>query len=171
MYKLFKIFFLIIAFLIIFNYNFLFATDTCEINTSPVLNSKLIFDKNSSETLRNLSQEFLDIVADEVNIKEVKFIDSSKLYLNPDITPELKQEGSYREFVRAIQDMRKKMGLTPSDVISLVIETNDEGKKLIQKFESELLKTILASKIEFKQSDGETLKIDKLVFKVKIAKI
>jgi len=119
----------------------------------------------------NLSQEFLDIVADEVNIKEVKFIDSSKLYLNPDITPELKQEGSYREFVRAIQDMRKKMGLTPSDVISLVIETNDEGKKLIQKFESELLKTILASKIEFKQSDGETLKIDELVFKVKIAKI
>jgi len=33
------------------------------------------------------------------------------------------------------------------------------------------LKTILASKIEFKQSDGETLKIDELVFKVKIAKI
>lgn len=58
MYKLFKIFFLIITLLIIFNYNFLFAIDTCEINTSPILNPKLIFDKNSSEILRNLSQEY-----------------------------------------------------------------------------------------------------------------
>ncbi|KKP88230.1 MAG: Isoleucine-tRNA ligase [Candidatus Nomurabacteria bacterium GW2011_GWA2_35_80] len=78
--------------------------------------------------------------------------------------------GNYRELVRAVQDMRKKIGLTPNDVISLVIETNDIGKKLIQKFEVELLKIVLASKIEFKENDGEETKIDELVFKIRIKK-
>ena len=48
--------------------------------------------------------------------------------------------------VRAIQDMRKKMGLTPSNIISLVVETNDEGKNLVQKFEADLLKPFLPQK-------------------------
>ncbi|MEK7088710.1 MAG: DUF5915 domain-containing protein, partial [Patescibacteria group bacterium] len=68
------------------------------------------------------------------------------------------------------QDMRKKLGLTPKDIISLAIETNDVGKELIQKFEPNLLKVILASKIKFKENDGEEIKIDKLVFKIKIEK-
>ena len=62
------------------------------------------------------------------------------------------------------------MGLTPSDIISLVVETNGEGKKLIQKFETKIKKTILVSKIEFKTNEGEPLKIDELLFKVQIKK-
>jgi len=73
----------------------------------------------------DLSQDFLDIIADEVNVKEVKFINSSKLEINPEITSELKQEGDFRDLIRALQDMRKKMGLTPSDVVALTFETND----------------------------------------------
>jgi isoleucyl-tRNA synthetase len=125
----------------------------------------------------NFSQDFLNIIADEVNIKEIKFIDSSKLEINSNITPELKQEGDYRELVRAIQDMRKKMGLTPSDIVSLVFETGETGKSLIQKFEADMKKTVLVSEIRFKENDGlpaqagEEIKIDKLVFKVKIDKI
>jgi len=101
--------------------------------------------------------------------------------LDIQITPELKEEGDYRELARALQDMRKKMGLTPSDVITLLIETDDAGKKLIQKFENDLKKTVLVSKIEFKNTDGEParphdegaggeVKIDELVFKIKIEK-
>jgi len=124
---------------------------------------------------RKLSDQHLKIIKDELNIKNINYIlkikiGIQKVNLNTEITPELKQEGDYRELVRAIQDMRKKMGLTPSDVISLAVETNDAGKKLVQKFETDLLKTILASKIEFKQNDGESLKIDELVFKIKIEK-
>ena len=66
--------------------------------------------------------------------------------------------------------MRKKMGLTPSDILSLVVETSDEGRRLIQKFEVELLKIVLASKIEFKENDGDETKIDELVFKIRIKK-
>ena len=67
--------------------------------------------------------------------------------------------------------MRKKMGLTPSDVINLSIETNGIGKNLIQKFEGDLKKVALVSKIDFNSNDGEDIKVDSLVFKVKIAKI
>ena len=56
-------------------------------------------------------------------------------------------------------------------MVSLVFETNDTSKKLIQKFENEMKKTVLASKIEFKENDGPEVKIDELVFKIKIDKI
>ena len=118
----------------------------------------------------NLDKEFIELIRDELNVKEIvqnKNLET-EINLNIEITPELKQEGDYRELLRAIQDMRKKMGLTPSDVISLVFETNDAGKKLIQKFESEMKKTALASKIELKVNDGSEVKIDSLIFKVKI---
>ncbi len=119
-----------------------------------------------------LSNEYIDLIKEEINVKEIisdNFIEN-EIELDINISPELKQEGDYRELVRVIQDMRKKLGLTPKDIISLAIETNDVGKELIQKFEPNLLKVILASKIKFKENDGEEIKIDKLVFKIKIEK-
>jgi RecA-family ATPase len=72
--------------------------------------------------------------------------------------------------VRALQDMRKKTGLTPSDVVNIVFETNETGRNLIQKFEKDVKKTVLVSKIEFGKNDGSEIKIDDLFFKVKIEK-
>jgi len=123
-----------------------------------------------------LSDEYLEIIKDELNIKNIEYIlkikiGIQKVNLDVDISPELKEEGDYRELVRAVQDIRKKMGLTPSDIVVLIIETGDEGKKLIRKFETELLKVVLASKIEFKQNEGEYIKIDNLVFKINLNKI
>jgi len=120
-----------------------------------------------------LSNEYIELIKEELNVKEIiiaKNIDENVL-LYTQITPELKAEGDYRELVRALQVMRKKIGLTPSDIVSLTFETNDAGKKLIQKFENDLKKTVLVSKIEFKNNDSEKIKIDELVFKVKIDKI
>jgi len=123
-----------------------------------------------------LSLDYLEIIKEELNIKNIEYLlkikmGISKVDLDVEITSELKQEGDYRELVRGLQDMRKKMGLTPSDAISLVIDTDSVGKELIQKFETELVKTVLVSKLELKQNDGDEIKVDSLVFKVKIAKI
>ena len=63
------------------------------------------------------------------------------------------------------------MGLTPSDLVSLLFETNDLGKKLIQKFETDMKKTVLVSQIEFGENNESEIRIDDLVFKVKIVKI
>ncbi|MCM2338857.1 MAG: class I tRNA ligase family protein [Burkholderiales bacterium] len=119
-----------------------------------------------------LKAEYTELIKEELNVKEVvedKNIEN-EVELDTEITLELKEEGIYREFVRGVQDMRKKMGLTPSDVISIKIDTNDEGKKLIQKFEKDLSKVILASSVEFKENEGEDIKIDELVFKIQIEK-
>ena len=112
-------------------------------------------------------KEYDSIIKDELNVKEII---SGGLSLDTNITPALKQEGNYRELARALQDMRKKMGLTPSDVVTIAFETNDAGKILVDKFETDLKKTVLVTKVEFKENDGEEIKIDDLIFKVKIEK-
>ncbi|MFA6520197.1 MAG: class I tRNA ligase family protein [Candidatus Paceibacterota bacterium] len=122
-----------------------------------------------------LMDEYLEIIKDELNIKNISYLlkiklGISKVNLDTNITEELKLEGDYRELVRALQDLRKKIGLTPSDVVALIFETSEIGKKLIQKFENDMKKTVLVSKIEFKENDGEEVKIDELDFKVKIEK-
>ncbi len=130
----------------------------------------------------DLENDFIDLIKDEINVKEVaenKNVET-EVALDINITEELKQEGDYRELARALQEMRKKMGLTPSDVVTLTFETDEVGKKLIQKFESEMKKTVLASKIKFsarggsafdgKNTEGEEIKINELIFKVKIDK-
>ena len=118
------------------------------------------------------SGEYIDLVRDELNVREVVFDSSIEqdVLLNINISEELKQEGDYRELVRALQDMRKEMGLTPSDIVSVSVETSDAGKSLIQKFESDMKKTVLISNVDFAQNDGTEIKINELVFKIKINK-
>ncbi|PIT97069.1 isoleucine--tRNA ligase [Candidatus Berkelbacteria bacterium CG10_big_fil_rev_8_21_14_0_10_41_12] len=121
---------------------------------------------------RKLSSEYLDLIKDELNVKEIVFDNKIKneVELDAEITPELKQEGQYRELVRAIQDLRKKEGLTPNDKIVLVMEANEVSKNLIKKFENEIKKTALALEISFSQNDGKEIKIDNLKFKIQLTK-
>ncbi len=106
----------------------------------------------------------------------VSGVQESEVKLDTNITEALKLEGQYRELVRGIQELRKKEGLTPSDRIVLVIETDSEGKMLIKKFEKEIKKTVLAGEIKFSSNDGlpaqagAEIKIDNLTFKIKIQK-
>ena len=119
-----------------------------------------------------IKTNLIELVRDELNVKKVQENESDKpnIELDIDITPELKQEGNYRELARAVQDIRKKEGLTPSDIISLSLETNEEGKKLIQKFETEIKKTVLASEVKLEKNNGIETKINDLVFKISIQK-
>ncbi|MCX6757374.1 MAG: class I tRNA ligase family protein [Candidatus Nomurabacteria bacterium] len=126
-------------------------------------------------SIEKLDNEYLDLIKEELNVKEVTLETSNSnletsVVLDTVITPELKEEGNYRELVRAIQDMRKKAGLTPSDIISLSIETDEIGKSLIQKFEADFKKTILVKEIKFESNTGEEVKVDTLIFKVSIEK-
>jgi isoleucyl-tRNA synthetase len=94
-------------------------------------------------TYKHLTPELLDIVKDELNVKEVivddKHPDSDntfgdnweegnfqqlfQLELDTTITEELREEGIMRELVRHIQNARKQAGLEVSDRIALLIET------------------------------------------------
>jgi len=117
-----------------------------------------------------LEMEYVELIKEEINVKEIlenKNLDE-EVFLDVVIDDELKMEGDYRELVRVLQDMRKKIGLTPSDIVSVVFDTDENGKKLIQKFESDLKKTVLISSLEFNKNEGEEIKIEGFSFRVKI---
>ena len=119
-----------------------------------------------------LRNEYAEIIRDELNIKKIKTEkgEEFKVELDTHITEELKKEGQYRELLRAVQDIRKKNGLNPNDMVTLIISTNTDGQELINKFNKELMKAVSAKDIVIKENDGTEIKIDELAFKIVIKK-
>ncbi len=79
----------------------------------------------------NLSQNLLDIISDEVNVKEV-VVGGSEVKLDTELTEELKKEGIARDIIRAIQDARKKENLNPNDAIKIVMCT--DKKEIVDEY-------------------------------------
>jgi isoleucyl-tRNA synthetase len=120
----------------------------------------------------SVPQDYFDLIKDELNVKEIIFdetIDSAQaMKLDTTLTPELVAEGQAREFIRAVQDIRKKMKLNPSDIVSLKIETTKSGEGLIKKFEKEISKTAQLKDITFANTHGEKIEIEDTSFTVSI---
>jgi isoleucyl-tRNA synthetase len=118
----------------------------------------------------NLQGEYLEILKDELNVKDVAMDNSieGEVWLDMNITPELKKEGEYRELLRAVQDMRKKEGLMPSDEV--VITLSENAKDLVENFIQDFQKTVGAKDVKFADNDGAEMQIGDLVFKIKIEK-
>jgi isoleucyl-tRNA synthetase len=117
-----------------------------------------------------LPEEFRELIKDEVNIKDVVFEKSETLefILDTNITPELKQEGQAREFMRFVQDMRKNMNLKPSDVVSLNYYTQSDAS-FIDLYKNEItkvcgLKDIVRANVE----EGEDFILEDVKIKIKL---
>ncbi len=117
-----------------------------------------------------LGNEYIELIKDELNVKEVVETKrkDDKVLLFTQITPELKSEGQYREFVRSVQDIRKEKNLKPSDTIVLIIQTDDNGKDLINKWKKEITKIIGAKEIKFEENKGAEVKIGELAFVINL---
>ncbi|MBU2037412.1 isoleucine--tRNA ligase [Patescibacteria group bacterium] len=75
------------------------------------------------------NKELVEIIKDEINVKEVIFDETLKdqVKLDKKITKELKEEGWARELTRQIQEMRKEAGLTRKDIISIAWHSTDKS--------------------------------------------
>ena len=113
-----------------------------------------------------LPDTYAEIVKDELNVKDIQ--EGKELSFDTTITPELKREGDYRELVRAVQDSRKKMGLTPSDAITLTLSEN--AKETVAGFEADMKKTVLAKEIAFAENDGESAEVAGATVRISIQK-
>ena len=80
--------------------------------------------RNTKSEIRN-NNELLDLIKDEVNVKEVIFDDKieGELELDTNLTEELRREGDFREQVRTVQGLRKISGFTPNMIIKNIFST------------------------------------------------
>lgn len=118
-----------------------------------------------------VGEEFVLLIKDEVNVKHVHFDDNmaEDIFLDTTITPELREEGQVREFIRAIQDLRKTEGFTIKDFADLSIETDEAGRKLVEKNKGLISRINLLKSISFTSNlISEPIDVgDGLVFKIK----
>ncbi len=100
-------------------------------------------------------QEFFAILKDEVNVKEVKLNLSLKEEFQLDIviTPELKAEGTLREFIRLIQGLRQDAQCVPQDKIEVFLEVGSEMKNILESHMELFKKEVGAVLVEFKKTD------------------
>lgn len=130
--------------------------------------------KHSGKEPTKYWQELVEILKDEINVKEVILVsglgpDDSAYKLDFNITPALKEEGDVRELVRAIQDFRKEMKLQPSETVTLAVETDGKGREFLEKYKTEVAKATLVSVFVFENVASErAIAVGELSFKLKI---
>jgi isoleucyl-tRNA synthetase len=100
--------------------------------------------------------EILELVKEEVNVKEAVFDESleTPIWLDDKITADLKAEGLVRELMRMAQDLRQKSGLKPGESIELFVDAPPELTDVFSFRTKELESKLFAKKIEFKKSEA-----------------
>ncbi|MBU6414717.1 class I tRNA ligase family protein [Patescibacteria group bacterium] len=83
----------------------------------------------------------LDLIKDEVNVKEVVFDDkiSADVELDTHISEALREEGLIREILRNIQEMRRDFGLQPKHKIKIQFAGNKTIEAILEKWKKEIM--------------------------------
>lgn len=83
----------------------------------------------TTKLLDQVPEEYLKIISEEVHVKTI-ICDpglEEDVTLDLTVTEELQREGDIRNLIRAVQDLRKEMSLSPSNVVELRISTDALG--------------------------------------------
>jgi len=105
-------------------------------------------------------KELLEILKDEVNVKEVKWNLKMEAEVDFDwlVTPQLKEEGLVRELVRTVQGLRHDANYVPKDRVALMISVSPELVKVWEKHKDFIKKEVGAKTLDFKKSDKFALR-------------
>ncbi|PIS39468.1 MAG: isoleucine--tRNA ligase [Candidatus Nealsonbacteria bacterium CG08_land_8_20_14_0_20_38_20] len=128
--------------------------------------------KIKNEKLK-MNDELLDLLKEEVNVKEIIFDSKikSEVELDTKITAELKEEGIIREVSRHIQGMRKKMGLKPKDKILVFYFGSQNLNEILTKNEKVIVEEGKIKDFQIRAAPKESLRLptgreDKKVFNI-----
>lgn len=123
------------------------------------------------EITAKLSQAYLDLLADELNIEQVQIVNevsvengwfqqevnNLKISLDTNLTDDLKDKGVLRELIRSINALRKESGLQPADKPTETYQTSSETLlRVITKYKAELIKNTSAADL-IAITDSESL--------------
>ena len=136
-----------------------------------------------------LDDYYEQIMAEELNVKEIRHIDSlsghlenydevadsidedSWIEISKKITPELKREGLMREVIRFVQSARKNAGLNVDDRINLSLETSDADLiAAISAHQDEIYAETLAVGEVGSGAGHESVKVDGIELKISLEK-
>ena len=126
-----------------------------------------------TKKLEVTKKELVDIIREEVNVKEIVFARSmqKEVLLDTTITKELKEEGMVREIVRSLQQMRKEAGLQPKERISVFYKDSS----ILAKHKDSILKEVGARDLtKGEEQDvlaSRQIKVDKETLWIGIKKI
>ncbi|MBI4256514.1 isoleucine--tRNA ligase [Candidatus Uhrbacteria bacterium] len=94
------------------------------------------------------ASEYQELVKDEVNVKTIEVQKGEYLVeLDLALTPALVREGTVREIIRRVNDLRKQSGLTIEDRIELFVTGSKEVLLAVQEHEAALLQGTLAKSV------------------------
>ncbi|MEE0943474.1 MAG: isoleucine--tRNA ligase, partial [Methanobrevibacter sp.] len=94
---------------------------------------KADLDANGSVTIEGIELSSEEVLFDSElpdDFVSSEF-DGGNVFVNTNITPEIKQEAMARELIRRVQDMRKELDLDVEANINVTVETSEEFKDLI----------------------------------------
>lgn len=119
---------------------------------------------------KELPEKLRRVLAEEVNVKEVKvdLKQAEAVALDTSLSAELEAEGAARDFIRAVQELRKKNGLQPGEEIALKVGTNEEGESLLKPFLAEIKKAVSARALSYESASGEEVTAGGRVYQVAI---
>jgi len=148
------------------------------------------------EALRELGPEGVDLLAEELNVKRVRWVPASERANFPDSawvvrgaddgtalaalpkepTPELAEEGLAREVARRLQQTRKELGLRYTEKVAVTISATGAVHRALSARRDSLAKDLLADPLELTESplpegpDVRTWDLDGLTFSARVAR-
>lgn len=110
-----------------------------------------------------LPQEYLDIIADEVNVKEVVVRKDmiEKMVLDTELTDELIAEGKVRDLIRAIQAERKNAGLAIGETGVVTVTAPHNEHDTYRSFLEHITESTHSSALTFVEGDTLTVTVTK----------
>ncbi|MEK7208156.1 MAG: class I tRNA ligase family protein [Patescibacteria group bacterium] len=123
---------------------------------------------------KSFSRELSELIQDEANVKEIVFDETLQtgVALDTALTPELKDEGQFRELARFVQEMRKKGGFKAGEPATLSVGAQGSARRFVEQHEDELsriasLKNIV---VEDACADGESFQADELLLSLRLSR-
>ena len=108
------------------------------------------------------SKELEELIKSQLNVKKIELRTGKeneiKVELDTKMTPELEAEGYAREMARQIQAFRKELGLKKNDEIELFIFSDEELRKMLEKFRKFLMERTNSKQLEIFSENVTTLK-------------
>src|SRR3989344_5388027 len=122
----------------------------------------------------NNRKELDPIIAEELNVKNVKWVKSGKkVKVDTKITPDLKAEGVMRELVRHIQNARKKAGLNVDHRMKLRVESNSkEVNEAIKLFKETIFaETLATGDLDCEGDYNEAVKVEGREVTIRLSRV